>query len=60
MNTLELVKLLKAKVEKALLMEHSNVADNYFKGELGALLLIEDFIENGTIPDIITREDMKR
>ena len=56
MDTLKLTKMLKAKVEKALKMEHSPIADNYLKGELGIILIYEDFLENGVIPDIIGEE----
>lgn len=58
MDTLELTKRLKAKIEKALSMTHSPMADNYLKGELGIILLYEDFLENGVIPDIIERDEL--
>lgn len=58
MDTLKLTKLLKAKIEKALKMEHSTIADNYLKGELGIILIYEDFLENGVIPDIIERSEL--
>lgn len=58
MDTLKLTKMLKAKVEKALKMEHSPIADNYLKGELGIILIYEDFLENGVIPDIIERSEL--